>query len=347
MKISICIPTYNRAVHLTNCLRSIISNKARLPIDFQVCVSDNCSTDETESVVSFAQREIAIKYKKNPSNLGIPKNFLNAVKMADGEFVWLIGDDDLLLPYALDQLSELINKYSDVDYFYINSFHLTMQYVFSFPQPFDISNLPANMQPFSSWPHSYEMKFMDLIDPRISFDFLAGMYLSVFRRENWISNSHVIDEAAFSDSRVFSIFDNTFPHVKIFAKAFANSKALFYARPLSVCLSGAREWAPMYSFVRSVRLVEALGEYRKNGLPYLKYIRCKNFALRAFLPDLVYMFINRDSSGFTYIRPIRLIFSNFLYPNFYLSVIYFFARRLKKFFKRFSAKEMRIYENWT
>lgn len=334
MKISICIPTYNRAAHLTNCLQSIISNKSTSKVDFQVCVSDNCSTDETESVILAAQKSITIKYKKNSSNLGIPKNFINAVEMADGEFVWLIGDDDLLLPYALEELSGLINKHPSVDFFYINSFHLTTKYVFSFPQPFNTASLPKNMIPFSSWPESGEMSFIDLIDPRISFDFLGGMFLSVFRRQNWIQNVNTLDETAVSDLRTFSYFDNTFPHVKIFSKAFANSKAFFYARPLSVCLTGAREWAPMYYFVRSVRLVEALDEYKRNGLPYIKYLRCKNYALRTFIPDIAYMVINRDSSGFAYIKPLKLIFSNFLYPNFYFSVIYYFVRKLKAIFRK-------------
>lgn len=332
MKLSICIPTYNRAAHLANCLHSIVKNKSGSQVDFQVCVSDNCSTDETEKAVLTAQQHIAIKYRKNAANLGIPRNFLNAVEMADGEFIWLIGDDDLLLPDALDRVSELINKYPAVDYFYVNSFHLTTQYIFSFPQPFDTANLPEKMEPFSSWPNSGEMKFMDLIDPRVSFDFLGGMYLSVFRRQKWISNVHILAEAAFSDSRIFSNFDNTFPHVKIFSKAFANSNAYLYARPLSVCLSGVREWAPMYPFVRSVRLVEALDEYRKNGLPYFKYVRCKNFALKTFLPDLGYMLINRNISGLAYVSPIKLILGNLLYPNFYFSVIYYFARKLRLFF---------------
>src|SRR5205814_528098 len=126
-----CIPTYNRAAHLANCLRSIISSRASSNIAFEVCVSDNCSTDETEEVVNRARQSLAIKYKKNPTNLGIPRNFLNVVDMADGEFVWLIGDDDLLLPNALAELSGLIAKHPKVDFFYINSFHLTTQYVFS------------------------------------------------------------------------------------------------------------------------------------------------------------------------------------------------------------------------
>ena len=327
MKISICIPTYNRAIHLKNCLQTIILNKSRSNIDFQVCVSDNCSTDETEEVVHHAQASIAIKYQKNSRNLGIPQNFL----MAEGEFVWLIGDDDLLLPFAIEELHGIISKNPNVDFFYINSFHLTTQYVFSFPQPFDTANLPKDMTPFSPWPDSGEMWFLDLVNPKISFDFLGGMFLSVFRRRNWSQNVSVLDEAAVSDLRTFSHFDNTFPHVKIFSKAFANSKAYFYARSLSVCLTGAREWAPMYPFVRSVRLVEALEEYKKNGLSYIKHFKCKNYALRTFLSDFAYMVINKESSGIIYINPLKLILSNCFYPNFYLSIIYYFVRKLKLF----------------
>jgi len=330
--ISVCIPTYNRAAHLSNCLQSIISNKAQSRINFQVCVSDNCSTDETEKVVLSAQQDMAIKYRKNPSNLGAARNFLEVVQMADGEFVWVIGDDDLLLPNALGELHELIRNNPDVDYVFINSYHLSTQYVFSFPQPFSVSNLPERMEPCSPRTSSGSVKFMELVDPKVSFDFLGGIFLSVFRRKGWIANADVLDAVAIADSRVFSHFDNTFPQIKIFAKAFANSKAFFSAKPLSVCLTGAREWAPMYSLIRSVRLVEALSEYRRNGLPYIRYLLCKNYALNAFLPDLVSMYINRDFSGYSYIKPLRLIVANALYPNVYFSVIYYALRKLKAMF---------------
>ena len=328
MRVSICIPTYNRAEHLANCLHSIRLNISRWKHDFQVCVSDNCSTDATEDVVRQAQLDLTIKYQKSLSNIGRVRNYLNVVEMADGEFVWLLGDDDLLMPYAMDKLADLINEHADVDFFYINSFHLSTQYLGAFPKPFDTRALPGDMIPFSSWPHSEEMKFLDLIDPRISFDFLGGMFLAVFRRELWIRNVSALDEAAAFDAKTFSHFDNTFPHLKIFSRAFANSRAFFYANPLSVCLSGVREWAPMSPLVHSVRLVEALDEYRRNGLSYPTYLRCKNYALKNFVPDLVRMYIRRDVSGFDYIRPLRLILKNCIYPNFYLSIVYFVIRKL-------------------
>jgi glycosyltransferase involved in cell wall biosynthesis len=329
MKISICIPTYNRAKHLANCLNSIRVAINNTSGDFEVCVSDNCSTDNTSEVVHHAQLSMPIKYCKNQENLGIPRNFINVVRMADGEFAWLVGDDDILLPDSLARLSILIDKHSTVDFFYVNAFHLDTDYIFSFKQPFDTKNLPLNMQLFSQRPNSGELPFLDLVDPEVSFDFLGGMFLSVFRRQKWIENTNKLDSIALQDSRIFSHFDNTFPHVKIFAKAFSNSSAYFNSSPMIVCLTGAREWAPMYPLVRSIRIIEALVEYRKSGLTFFKYYRCRNFALRNFLPDMARMFLNPRKSGLEYVVFNRMLLSNLLYPNFYLSPLIYVLQRLR------------------
>lgn len=328
--LSICIPTYNRAGHLTNCLESIRVSRAASRGEIEVCVSDNCSTDGTEAVVRRAQQQMSIKYSRNNCNLGIPRNFLRVIEMATGQFAWLLGDDDLVMPNGIDEVCRLIEEHRSVDFFFVNSFHLTTEYVLSFPQPFSTADLPRDMKPFSSWPTDGELNFMDLIAPARSFDFLGGMFLSVFRRSRWVANAGALRPSALEDSRIFSEFDNTFPHVKIFSRAFAKSKAYFHARPLSVCLTGAREWAPMYPMVCSVRLVEALNEYRRNGLPLRRYLRCRNYALRNFVPDLAYMLLNRSTSGWPYLRPFRLLLANSVYPNSYLSVIYYVFRKTKK-----------------
>jgi len=150
-KLSICIPTFNRYQHLVNCLNSIILNTNYREEDVQICVSDNCSTDETESVVHNAQEKIDIVYKKNKSNIGMARNFLEVVNMADGEYVWIIGDDDLLMPTALENLLKIIDQNIDVDLFYINEFDLTAEYVLSRPQPFDTTDLPNDMKRKSLW----------------------------------------------------------------------------------------------------------------------------------------------------------------------------------------------------
>jgi glycosyltransferase involved in cell wall biosynthesis len=328
MKFSICVPTYNRASHLRNCLHSIIQSQEEAGFEVEVCVSNNGSTDDTDAVVRDASSRLNIRYNRNPTNLGIPRNFLKVVSMASGDFAWLLGDDDLVMPHTVTQLQRLINDHPGVDFFYVNSCHLSTDYVREFPQPFDTSNLPPEMARFSGWGRSGEMPFLELIDPRKSFDFLGGMFLSVFRRENWLRCAGSLDPDALRDSRVFSHFDNTFPHVRIFARAFARSQAFFCVEPLSVCLSGAREWAPMYPFIRTVRLPEALDIYRANGLPLVRYLWCRNFALKYAIPDMISMVLRRRMSGLEFARPFLLVAKYCLFPNFYLSALFFAGRKL-------------------
>ena len=333
MKLSICIPTYNRANYLNNCLHSIINCNHNKATKFQVCVSDNCSTDNTEFVVKKAAKFLKIKYMKNTFNIGVHLNFLNVVSMADTEFVWMLGDDDLLMPYAIEKIFNLIEKNQNIDFFYVNSYHLSTEYVDKFSNPFNTKNLPVDMQPFSKRKIEGKLRFNELINPNISFDFLGGIFLSVFRKKNWDDNTSVLDKNAIQDKRIFSHFDNTFPHIKIFSRAFAKSDAYFNPIPLNVCLTGAREWSHMSPLIMSVRLVEALDEYRKNGLSFWQYVYCKNYALRNFIPDLINMIIHRKNSGFVFINPFALVIKNFLYPNFYLSIFYFIGRRVLKIYK--------------
>ena len=329
MKISICIPTYNRASHLANCLQSIISNQEKDKIDYQVCISDNGSPDNTMEVVRAAEKEINIKYFRFTENVGRVKNYLKVVDMAQSEFVWLLGDDDLLLPEALITVSKLIQEHNDVDFFYVNSFNLSTEYVLSFPQPFDTANIPKGMTTFSSYKISEKRSFISLVDPKVSFDFIGAMFLAIFRRENWVKNVDALDRDVISDPRTFSHFDNTFPHVKIFSRAYANSLAYIFSDPLTVNLSGAREWAPMSPLINIVRLIEALDEYRLNGLSLYQYLRCKNFALRTFFPDYMRMLFRKSESGYGYIRPINLLLISLLFPNTWLSPFYYMIEVIK------------------
>ncbi len=333
IKLSICIPTYNRSQHLSNCLQSVISMRKPKGFQFEICISDNGSNDNTKEVVNNAKKKIKINYNRNESNIGIARNFLKVVSMAKGEFAWLIGDDDLLLPNTLVTLEVLFKNHKTVNFFYINSYLLHTDYVFSFPQPFDISKLPSKMDKFSLHKKSQELNFFELINPKVSFDFLGGMFLSIFKRSMWLDNISVLNNEAIEDPRLFSHFDNTFPHVKIFSAAFSNSKAYFQADPLTVCLSGAREWKKMNPLVSSVRLVEALDEYRKNGLNYFQYINCKNFALSNIIPHLLKMFLHKEESGYTYINTKKHVLNNMLYPNFYLSVIYYLKNKIRAIIK--------------
>ena len=101
MLLSICIPTFNRASSLDNCLNSILISSHDLNFNFEICVSDNFSECDNESIINIYKKKLNINYNKNSKNLGHGKNLLKAVSMAKGDYVWTLGDDDLLLPQQL------------------------------------------------------------------------------------------------------------------------------------------------------------------------------------------------------------------------------------------------------
>jgi glycosyltransferase involved in cell wall biosynthesis len=326
--LTICIPTYNRCGHLANCLNSIKIATDKINADVEICISDNGSTDNTQDVVKKCNLTVPLKFHRNSSNIGIPRNFLNVINMASGEFTWLVGDDDLLLPDTISRLLQVISEQPNVDFFYVNAYHLTTEFVLDHPQPFNSRKLPAKMERFSAFDEDGARPFLSLIDPDVSFDFLGGMFLSVFRRQHWLDHQHVLSEQALKSDQTFSHFDNTFPHVKIFAHAFAGSRAYFNGEPMIVCLTGAREWAPLYAMIKSVRLVEATILFKKCGLSHWQYFKCRNFALKTYWPNVGWMLVNFRISGAKYLLQMPTMLTNLLYPNYYLSIPYYIVRKI-------------------
>ncbi len=90
-RLTIGIPTYNRADMLRGAIESALSQSLA---GLDIIISDNASTDHTPEIISSFGRRI--RYHRNESNLGPVRNFYNLVRMAGAEyFVWL-QDDDLL-----------------------------------------------------------------------------------------------------------------------------------------------------------------------------------------------------------------------------------------------------------
>ena len=119
-----------------------------------------------------------------------------------------------------------------------------------------------------------------MIDPKVSLGFLIGIFLSVFKREQWLKYLNVLDTKPIEDTKLWSNFDNTCTHPKILASAFKNSNAYICTEPLSINLIGERVWYSLYEFIEIVRIPELLDFYRSIGMPFKKYLICKNFALK-------------------------------------------------------------------
>ena len=330
MLISICIPTYNRPQSLLNCLNSLSLQKNK---NFEVCISDNCSKQNIKNLIRPYKKKLKIKYNRNKKNLGFASNLLKVSLMAKGDFIWFLGDDDLLVNNAIEKLSHMIKKNKNCDFFWINSYYLNAEYLNKFSKPFNTKYLPKKMKPHSPLKKSKQLKFFELINHKISFDFLMGIFVCVFRRNMWKENLHVIDKKLIKDPRLWSCFENTCFFIKVFCEAFGNSRAFFCAKPLSVNLLGIRRWNDLYTLVEIVRMPEALDYYRSKGLGFFQYIYSKNYTLRNFFNYFFKIIINGNKMGLEYIDFKKHFFPNLIYPNAWLSIFYFIFRKIGSIFR--------------
>lgn len=122
MKVSICIPHYNRIEFLLASLDQL-SNQTHP--DFEVVVSDDASTDQSESNIrSLTERfRFPLTYHRFETNQGYDRNLRMSLELASGEYCFILGNDDSLAhPDDLHHLVESLEKFDHPDVGFCNFF---------------------------------------------------------------------------------------------------------------------------------------------------------------------------------------------------------------------------------
>lgn len=115
MKISVCVPAYNRPEVLPALLDSILRQEYP-DYDVVICEDNSPRRSEIRKVVdqyrSIYPRRIA--YYENEVNLGYDGNLRNLIARATGEYCFLMGNDDLMCPGALPAVASAFERYDRV-----------------------------------------------------------------------------------------------------------------------------------------------------------------------------------------------------------------------------------------
>ena len=112
MLLSICLPTFNRLPYLKELLAALLPQVKSLPHgDVEVLVSDNKSTDGTADFCVTLDYS-SFRFWSNTENIGGDRNFLKCIREARGEYVWLIGDDDILPDRAVERVVQFLKTYN-------------------------------------------------------------------------------------------------------------------------------------------------------------------------------------------------------------------------------------------
>ena len=114
MMVSVILLTYNHERYIAQALDSVLSQEA--PFDFQVLVSEDCSTDRTRQIIArYAElHPERIRMFLSDRNLNTNEVTLRALRAASGAYVaFLDGDDYWTSPNKLERQVQFLEQHPE------------------------------------------------------------------------------------------------------------------------------------------------------------------------------------------------------------------------------------------
>lgn len=113
-KLSICMPTYNRAHLIERAFASVLRLRA-LGVDLEVVIGDNASTDDTPATVArLAAQHGFVRPFRNSRNLGSLVNYQLCLRRSRGDYALYLADDDTLVPEAVVHVLRMLDARPDL-----------------------------------------------------------------------------------------------------------------------------------------------------------------------------------------------------------------------------------------
>ena len=292
--LSICIPTYNRAGQLDVCLASVLPQVAQYSPDVECVISDNASSDATSDKIRKYQEQFPfIRASRNETNIGIIGNITKvASELARGEFVWLIGDDDVLTIGAVERVLGRLCESPEVDLVALN---VGYEPAAARPTPEHamggVATSPDRKLRSSS--KDGVVAFEELFEGPCAD--LTAMYSIVLRQRLWQLHYPVASTAI-----PFSSVESTYPHAAIIAEHLAGKTVGLISQPGVVIYEISSEqysWAKYHAKTVLIHFTELLGRYERGGVPRAVLEPYYHYQLLHRSGELGDLIFNRQSAG--------------------------------------------------
>lgn len=290
--LTIAIPTFNRANLLELSLSRILEASKGFEDYVEIVISNNCSEDNTESVIKEAQKLYPIKYFVNSENVGFNYNYIRLIdEYATGKYCWVLGDDDFLYPNAIKEVLNVLKKHQELCF-------INLKFDFKSLEKLSLESesdcLKNNNQ---SIPITGKLlTFNHLISSggvpgNLMFTFISSV---IFKSDLMKS----IDKSEI-ERESWSTFYNLFPHSYFYAKIMKDKMAYTFDFPMITAVVHDKEWNSKLWSLYLKFIPELNIHYAKNGFSKEELRNQKEQIIRAGIP---YLFLNLFSS----IRSIRI-----------------------------------------
>jgi glycosyltransferase involved in cell wall biosynthesis len=262
------VPTYNHASLLRVGLQATVPQVAKQSDLVEVCVSDNASPDQTREVVDEARSLGPVRYSCNPTNLGFRGNAVNlTTQQARGEYVWLVGDDELLMPDALTRVVPILQAHQGVDAFYVN-FRCAR-----FPEHWPESAFGGYDGPYEQLGIRCEKDrhvplWQDLLTSESCL--CTHMYAHIVRRRIWVE---------YWEGRVLGPdgmnLHALYPHNVMFGETLMRRPSYYIGRPALTMFHGAQSFIPKAALIMAIYYPQVLRFYQRKGLAGKQLRECE------------------------------------------------------------------------
>ncbi len=111
-RVSIGMPAYNAADYIAEAIESLL---AQTYTDFELIISDNASTDDTELIcLTYAERDSRIRYYRQEENQGAFWNFHRVLELARGTYFKWAPHDDTCAPTLLERCVDVLDDNPEI-----------------------------------------------------------------------------------------------------------------------------------------------------------------------------------------------------------------------------------------
>ena len=235
--LTIAIPTHNRVNPLRKNIELLLPQIVKCSSDVSLLISDNCSDDDTQSYIESLLLQYAdyISYNRNTEDLGYLRNFGKGVELADSEYVYLLGDDDIVPPNFVSTIISILKDNNDVGILHFNYLQCdkTTERL-SIYNKREFKNFLEYYDDFSG----FVKEFLDIPS------FMSSL---VFKREVWLKGELLFEEDCYGYDWLMKVYAGSL-----------GCKCLYYSMPLMIQTdSGINNYNdvwPLFSIVGKTRI---------------------------------------------------------------------------------------------
>ncbi len=232
--LSVCIATLNRADFIAATIESIAG---QMSDEVEIVVLDGGSADGTDRVIAELQQRVpSLRYVRQDTNYGVDRDYDSAVVQARGRYCWLMSDDDLLKPGAIDAVLARIRE--DYGLIVVNTELVS----------FDLSETIVANRLAIREDRVFEAGDIDALF-RDCVGHLGYIGAVVIRRDEWMARQRE------------PYFGSNFIHIGVIFQAPLPFRAIALATDYVSVRFGNTQWRPREFEIYMVRLTELLHSF--------------------------------------------------------------------------------------